>query len=157
MRTETADIREVFLNGTADALAAMLASEHPADLARALQTLDPATAWNCLRQGRRDRQADVFGYLDSDFQTALATVTPRADLAAIVTEMNADDRADLYKGLSDEQRKALMPGLAQAEREDVRRLASYEEGTAGAIMTSGYATLSPRISATKALTTLRRK
>lgn len=151
------DIREVFLNGAGNDIAATLISEHPADLARALQTLDPAAAWACLRQSPINRQADVFGYLDAEFQTALATVTPRADLAAIVTEMNADERADLFKELSDEQRNALMPALAQAEREDVRRLASYEEGTAGAIMTSDYAALCPQLSATEALTVLRRE
>ncbi len=40
-------------------------------------------------------------------------------------EMDADDRADLYKKLSDEQRDTLMPALAQAEREDIRQLAAY--------------------------------
>src|SRR5690606_28830275 len=85
------------------------------------------------------------------------TVMARGALAAIVMEMNADDRADLYKQLSEDQRKALMPGLAQAEREDIRRLASYEEDTAGAIMTSDYAALSPELSATRALTVLRRE
>src|SRR5690606_15322825 len=40
-------------------------------------------------------------------------------------------------------------------REDIRRLASYEEGTAGAIMTSDYAALSPELTATSALTVLR--
>src|SRR5690606_21868143 len=99
----------------------------------------------------------VFGYLGPEFQTLLATVTPRTELAATVMEMNADDRADLYKELSGEQRDALMPALAQAEREDIRQLASYEEDTAGAIMTSDYAALPPDISATRALTVLRRE
>ena len=69
--------------------------------------------------------------------------------------MNADERADLYNELSEDQREALMPALVQAEREDIRKLASYEEGTAGAIMTSDYATLTPELTATQALTRLR--
>lgn len=157
MQIKIDDIRDVLLRGSRDDIATTLAGEHPADLANALQTLAPAEAWTSLRQAPVSRQADVFGYLDHEFQTLLATVTPRAALAAIVMEMNADDRADLYKELSDEQRQALMPGLAQAEREDIRRLASYDEGTAGAIMTSDYAALSPDLSATRALTVLRRE
>jgi magnesium transporter len=155
MQTTTNELRGLFHAGPIREIRAALATQHPADLAAALQTLEPASAWETLRQADRHRQADVFGYLNHDFQTLLATVTPRADLAAIVMEMNADDRADLYKELSDEQRSALMPALAQAEREDIRRLAAYEEGTAGAIMTSDYAALSPELSATKALTVLR--
>lgn len=155
MQNTTYALRSLFLEGPKDEIITALAIHHPADLAAALQALEPASAWEILSIADRPQQADVFGYLNHDFQTLLATVTPRADLAAIVMGMNADDRADLYKELSPEQRDALMPALAQAEREDIRRLAAYEEGTAGAIMTSDYAALSPELSATKALTVLR--
>lgn len=155
MHTSINDIQDVFLRGVTDEVTSTLAREHPADLADALQKLDPASAWKILRQMTRPRQAATFGYLDPDFQTLLATVTPRSDLAAIVTSMKADERADLYKKLSDDQRDALMPAIAQAARDDIIRLASYDESTAGAIMTSEYATLSPELSATNALTVLR--
>lgn len=155
MRNNINNIRDTLQNGTAASIKNLLETEHPADLAEALQKLKPASAWLIMRQVNRSRQADIFGYLKPAFQTLLATVTPRGDLAAIVTAMKADNRADLYKKLSDEQRNALMPAIAQAEREDIRRLASYDEGTAGAIMTSGYAALSPELSATRALTVLR--
>lgn len=155
MQNNTNDIRDVLLTGSAEQVDATLAVEHPADLAQALQNLAPATAWEILRRAPVPRQSYVFSYFDPGFQTLLATVTRRKDLAAIVMGMKADDRADLYKKLSDEQRKSLMPALAQAEREDIRQLAAYEEGTAGAIMTSGYAALPPGLSATRALTVLR--
>lgn len=132
-----------------------LANEHPADIAAALQQTEPAHAWSILREAAKPRQADIFGYLALDFQAQLATIMPRADLAAIFVEMNADDRADLYKKLTDEQREALMPALAQAEREDIRQLAAYEEGTAGALMTSDYASLSPQLNAKQAIDVLR--
>lgn len=132
-----------------------LADEHPADIAAALQKNTPEQAWSVLKDASRSRQADIFGYLGPDFQARLATIMPRTDLAAIFMEMNADDRADLYKKLTDEQREALMPALAQAEREDIRQLAAYEEGTAGAIMTSDYASLSPALNALQAIDVLR--
>jgi magnesium transporter len=130
---------------------------HPADIAAMINELDAREGWSALELLELSEQAEVFGYLDHDFQVELATVAPRAKLARIVVEMNADERADLYNELSDEQREALMPGLVQAEREDIRRLAAYEEGTAGAIMTSDYATLPPDLTATQALTKLRRE
>src|SRR5262249_35347144 len=49
------------------------------------------------------------------------------------------------------------PYLAQAEREDIRRLASYEPGTAGAVMTTDYVTLPPHITVREALERLRRE
>src|SRR5690625_680978 len=96
MHTSIEHIQEVFLKGTPDEITVMLAAEHPADLANALQRLDPVTAWSLLRQMTRSQQAATFAYFDPEFQTLLATVTPRADLAAIVTAMKADARADLY-------------------------------------------------------------
>lgn len=35
----------------------------------------------------------------------------------------------------------MLPALAQAQREDIRKLSAYEERTAGALMTSDYATI----------------
>lgn len=99
MQKNKDNIRNAFLNGTSDEMSATLAAEHPADLADALQRLEPAAARMVLRQASMSRQADVFSYLDPDFQTSLATVTPRGDLAAIVMGMKADDRIDLYKKL----------------------------------------------------------
>ena len=49
----------------------------------------------------------------------------------------------------------MLPFLAQAEREDIRRLASYEPGTAGAVMTTDYVTLPPHITVREALERLR--
>src|SRR5687767_4352860 len=57
--------------------------------------------------------------------------------------MPHDDRADLFRRLAPAAREALLPALSQAEGEDLRRLAAYPEGTAGAVMTSDYATLAP--------------
>jgi magnesium transporter len=151
------DLDTLIANGDLDTVRDRFEREHPADIAAMINELDARPGWAALDLLPLARRAVTFGYLDHDFQVELATVAPRAELAAIVVEMNADERADLYNELSDEQRDALMPGLVQAEREDIRKLAGYEEGTAGAIMTSDYATLSDDLTATEALARLRRE
>ena len=149
-------IRETTFESQIDALKPFLDGEHPADLANFLTRLEPKDAWSVLDLLSIVDQAEVFGYLDTDFQVELAECVSRAKLARIVTEMNSDERADLFKKLEEGQRAALLPALAQAEREDIRRMAGYEEGTVGAIMTSDYATLGEQLSATDALQELRR-
>lgn len=156
-QNKIAELAEQLLHAVPRQALENLASEHAADLATALQEIEPRQAWSILKDAARAPQADIFGYFDVEFQTRLSAIMPRADLAAIFLEMNADDRADLYKKLSDEQREALMPALAHAEREDIRQLAAYEEDTAGAIMTSDYASLSPQFDTTEALEVLRRE
>ncbi|MGF1594511.1 MAG: magnesium transporter MgtE N-terminal domain-containing protein [Kiloniellaceae bacterium] len=106
---------------------------HPVDAAALLEGLPPVGARDALLAMPLERRTEIFGYLRVDTQVALAQTFHRGQLAAIVTEMSADDRADLFNRLAPDQQEALLPGLAQAEREDIRRLAGHAEGSAGAI------------------------
>ena len=69
--------------------------------------------------------------------------------------MSHDERADLVNRLDEDLVDVVLPHLAQAEREDIRRLTSYEPGTAGAVMTTDYVTLPPHITVREALERLR--
>ncbi len=102
-------------------------------------------------------RAYVFSYLNAEQQARFAEVLPRATLAQIIGEMPSDKRVDLFKHLDQQQQNALLPALAQAEREDIRQLAAYVEGTAGAIMSSEYATLKPYMTVNDAIRTLRQE
>ena len=67
----------------------------------------------------------------------IAAVMERNALAALLTYMSHDERADLVTRLSEPRVEQIMPLLARAEREDIRLLSAYREGSAaGAIMTS---------------------
>jgi len=125
----------------------------PIDIADVLALMEPNLAWQLLEH--LPNRSTVFSYLETDIQVALAYVFPRAVLAKIVGEMPADERTDLYKHLNQEQRDALLPALAQAQREDIRKLSAYEERTAGALMTSDYATLAAHMTVSEALAALR--
>ena len=127
----------------------------PVDIADILAVINPELAWQLL--DKMPHSADVFSYLDIEEQMALASAFPRANLARLVSAMPSDERADLYKQLDQEQKDALLPALAQAEREDIRKLAAYGEGTAGALMTSDYATLDGNMNVSEALDALRRE
>ena len=124
-----------------------------ADLADALEQLEPYRAKKLLE--RLPNRADIFGYFEPETQAFFAQELSRSSFAHIITEMPSDDRADLFKQLDQAQRDALLPVLAQAEREDIRRLASYGEGTAGALMTSDYATLRKDMNVVEAINALR--
>ncbi len=125
----------------------------PIDIADVLALIESTLARQLLE--RLPNRSTIFSYLEPDIQVAMAHEFPRASLAKIVGEMPADERTDLYKHLNQEQRDALLPALAQAKREDIRRLSAYEERTAGALMTSDYATLEAEMNVNEALAALR--
>jgi len=136
---------------------ALLTGMHPVDIAARLEDLPLTEAAADLRTLPLGRRAATFGYLDPDAQIGLAAELGRAELAVMVAEMAADDRVSLFRRLSRDQQSALLQSLSRAQREEIRRLAGHREGTAGAIMTSEYATIAPTLSAEDALATLRQQ
>lgn len=129
--------------------------EHPADLAARLEDHSIGAIAHALGAEPLARRAEVYAYLAEPIQDELVEHMGHRQLAEIIAEMNADERADLFNRLSDEQQEKLLPALDKAVREDVRRLAGYEEGTAGAIMTTDYAALPPQLTVREAVDRLR--
>jgi magnesium transporter len=76
-------------------------------------------------------------------------------LAALVTYMSHDERADLMSRLAEGRPDHIYPLLARAEREDIRLLQSYPEGSTGRVMTSDYATVPADDTAAHAIDRLR--
>lgn len=137
---------------------AAVASFNAADLAEFIEfSLEEGedTGLRLLRQLPVDQQAKVFGYIGPDNQLVLYRLIPRREMVGLVTAMSADERADLFNLLDDDQQHVLFQSLASREREDLRRLASFEEGTAGALMTSDYAVVSSGMTVASALSLLR--
>lgn len=135
-----------------DALAAII-NLQPVDVADVLAQLNPAQAWVLLQD--LPERAEVFACFAPEQQVRMAKQAPRGGLAPLVGAMAADARADVFKRLDEAQQALLLPALAQAERDDMRKLAAFAEGTAGALMTSDYATLKPHMTAAEAIIALR--
>jgi len=133
------------------------AEAHPGSVAELLDELDLEEILVALSYMAIPVRAEVFSHLDDRLQVEIARSTPRTELAKLVAELPPDERVDLLKRMPDEEREAILPAIAQAEREDIRRLAAYAEGTAGAAMTSEYATISPDLTAGEAINKLRRE
>ena len=152
---ETPEILQLLRGSGADAVRAYADEAHPADIAEQLSEADPADVQDLLRALGAESGAAVFSHLPEPDQVATLRLLGRDECAALFSEMPPDDRALLYRHLPDELQERVMPALARAEREDIRRLASYPEGSAGSIMTSDYATLSPDITAGEAVERLR--
>lgn len=149
------ELRQFLADNDLDGVREFCASAHPAIIAEFLSGLSPREIWQILLVVEPQQRADVFSHFDEDLQWELADALDRRELADLISEMPPDDRVDLLKRMPEERREALLPAVAHAEREDIRRLSSYREGTAGAVMTSDYITLSPELTAAEAIARLR--
>lgn len=152
---DSLDFEELLLSGDETTLRQFCVSTQPVIIADYVSQLPREDLWFVLRHATPETRAEVFSHLVSDLQQDLVEILSRDELISLFTHMSPDDRADLYKQLPEERGESILPALAQAEREDIRRLTAYEEGTAGAVMTSDYATVPPHLNATQAIEHLR--
>ncbi|MBN1277509.1 MAG: magnesium transporter [Deltaproteobacteria bacterium] len=149
------ELRQMLEKGDSNYLRNFCESGHPAIIAEWISALTPEEAWKVLLHADTPLRSEIFSHLDEDVQVDIVDGLNRKDIARLLTDMSPDDRTDLFKKLPEDMREAVLPALAQAEREDIRRLSAYREGTAGAAMTSDYATLSPNLTAFQAIERLR--
>jgi magnesium transporter len=149
------DLRELIQAGEVAVLRDFFSDHHPAQIAEIIDDFEPSEGDNLLDVLPPRLRAEVLSYLGIGHQVRTVERMDPADAAALLHLMSHDERADLVNKLDEERVDQILPHLAQAEREDIRRLASYEPGTAGAVMTTDYVTLPPHLTVREALERLR--
>jgi len=130
---------------------------NPVVVAEVLQGLPPEDAQRVLACGSVDHQAEIFAFIEPKQQIELVETMDRAQLSKLIEAMAPDDRVDMLEHLDDEHVEAILPLVAQAEREEIRKLLSYPESSAGSLMTTEYASLPENITAREALERLRQQ
>lgn len=149
------DLREMLAEHDDAGVGVFCAELYPGVVAEVLEGVDPAQAWAVLSHATPHRQAEIFEYFPIDVQVDLVKTIPRQDLSRIIEEMAHDDRVDLISRLDEELVDDLMPLIAHAERVDILRLLEYPENSAGALVTTDYASLPADITVGEALDRLR--
>ncbi|MGY6563594.1 MAG: magnesium transporter [Halomonadaceae bacterium] len=152
-----ASLRSAMQRHDQEAIERLIAEMQPADLAEFVQHEHTDTVLSLLQHLPLDQRAVAFGYLSVALQEEIAATLTDTKLGELLQHMNADERADLFKLLDEDRQQALLRTLAKEEREDLRKLASYEEGTAGAVMTSDYMAVPIGIPVAEALKLVRTK
>jgi magnesium transporter len=130
---------------------------HPASCADLLKEKDKTFIRDILLEIPEDQASEIFGHFEEELQLDLSEIFNSRQLTTLVTHMSHDERVDFFQALPEDRQESLFRRLAQSEREDIIRLGAYEEGTAGAVMTSEYVTLPMSLTAAEALAKLRRQ
>ena len=130
---------------------------NPAIAAEVLNGLDPALTWRVLSSTDMRHQAEIFECIEPKQQIELVASVDREHLSKLIEAMSADDRVALLEHMNEEQIEALLPLIAQAERDEIRKMLSYPEDSAGALMTTEYASLPEDVPAVEALNMLRQQ
>ena len=151
------ELRELLAEKNYSELCEFCESLHPAQVAEFLSALNPPEIWEILRHVSPQLRGEIFSHLDEEVQIEMIKTLGREAMGKLLSDMPPDDRVDLVKRLPKKLRDVIIPAMAQAEREDLRRLIAYQEGTAGSVMTSEYAVLTPNLTVEEAIAKLRRE
>jgi magnesium transporter len=134
---------------------ALVGELQPADLAAFVRHEDADTTFRLINELPIEERARTIAYLEFPDQLHIARNLDDNSLVRLFIHMNSDERADLFNVLDQARQETILRRLAHDEREDLRRLSAYQEGTAGAIMTSEYAVIPVGCTVEQALAHLR--
>ncbi len=129
----------------------------PADLAEVIHDLSPQRRAEVAAVLADERLADVIEELPGDDQVEILVGLEVARAADVLEAMEPDDAADLLSELPDERREELLQRMQPDEAADLRRLLTYDENTAGGLMTTEPVILGPEASIAEALAVVRRQ
>ncbi len=151
------ELREMLATQDEKGLADVLTELHPATIADFSEGLSADETWQLLGYAPVERQAEVFSFFPLDKQVEMTTGADRDRMSKLLEAMSPDDRVDLLKEVEPEVVESLIPMLTKAERQDVRTLLSYPEGSVGAVMTTEFASVPADITVSGAIAMLRQQ
>ncbi len=151
----TPELLELIHSGDITQFRDVIADVHPAEIADFVSEEENVDVWRLLAAIPQQQAADVFSHFDLYRQVELASGAHRQAMAQMLEKLPHDDRADLVRRLDPKVAAQILPLVAIAEREDIRKLTSYTEGTAGGLMSSDFATLRPDVTLAQALEQVR--
>ncbi|MDQ1482125.1 MAG: hypothetical protein QOF35_201, partial [Actinomycetota bacterium] len=108
----------------------------PADLAEVIHDLNPQRRAAIADALDDEKLADVLEELPEDDQVEILRGLGRERAADVLEAMQPDDAADLLSELSPENAEELLRLMEPDEAADLRRLLTYDEDTAGGLMTT---------------------
>ena len=153
--TETPTLFSMQAGGEMAAEAARLRDMHPSDVAGVVRALPLPQRKQLAAAMDDERLADLLEELPEAEQLRIIEGLDIERVVNVLEEMEYDDLADLLAEMPGEQRSRVLEAMDEEDADVMRRLLSYDEGTAGALMTPDIVIMGPTATVAEALAEIR--
>ncbi len=136
-------LKEIFMDMHVFDMSVLCEDLEPSENAEIVTALGFPKGIEFFEQFKIKQQTEIFRHFSKEW------------MADVLEEMAPDERTNFIRALPQERVEDILPLVAQAERNDIKRLAHFDEDTAGGILTTEYAFLSPDITVKEAMERLK--
>ncbi len=150
------DIRELLHKGQYTRLRQLVQELNDADFADYLEHMDEEEIVKVFRILPKDMAADVFSYLEIEFQQFVITSLSDKDAGNIIDNMMSDDAKELMEEMPANIVKRLIANTSADTRQAINHLMRYPEDSAGSIMTVEYVDLKEHYTVAQAIERIRK-
>jgi magnesium transporter len=151
-------VREMLRTATPDRVLRFIGKSHNADLALLFKELDPVEVrklFEILFSARR--AAKTLKELPPELLPDVLALIDNERVARLIARADPDDAVTFVDSLPEARREQVMALLDPEQRDEVRELISYPEGTVGRIMTTDLMALPPTTTAQGAIDKIRER
>lgn len=127
----------------------------PADVAELFDELDKPSFIRVFRLLSKDGAAEVFSYLEPEYQEHLLQVLTDKEISSVVNDMFVDDAVDLIEEMPANLVIKILKNADEQTRGDINSLLQYPESSAGSIMTTEFVNLSGNMTVDEAFERIR--
>ena len=135
----------------------ILVTMNPSDIAGLFVGLEDKKIPLLFRLLPKEQAAETFVEMETEAQELLIRGFSDNELKEIISELYADDAADLVEEMPANVVQRILKQADPEMRNAINQLLKYEENTAGSIMTTEYVSLRPEMTVEEAILRIRRQ
>ena len=142
--------------GRKEAVRDALTEMHPAEIASLLEAMPPEQRVELWEAVPPEMEADILPYLHEEARASIIREMDSDELVAAAERMDVEDLADVIEELPQDLSDTILDALDRDHRLRLETVLSYEEGSAGRLMSTDVLSVRPDVSMAVVLRWLRR-